>query len=438
MLAGCTHVKTNEYATAIVYDRINKDVYWQQCEGCNEQIKERVALLLAQDLTVDSAVQIALLNNPEIQATFEEIGIAQADLIEAGLLTNPVFDAFFRIPDRKGLHLNFEGAIVASFLDIFLIPLRTKVAGTELEAIQLRVSNQILNLSFEVQKTFYEIQTAQEKLTAVKSLADIARFQYEIATRQNHVGNINALNAEQMQSRYFEAKLEISTSQMEIIRLREHMNKLLGICDDNCWTASTEQPESFCIDYDMSQLQCIAFQQRLDLHSACLEASRLCQMLGLKEWWAYTNLGIGFAAEQDTDGTWDRGPCITGSIPIFNYGQAARARLYAQLRQAQDRIAALEIRACTEVNDAYKRMTVARDIINEYRIRILPMQDRILDSTTEIYSVMGFGVNVLLESKRQELLAKINYSLALRNYYLAKVDLDKAIGGGLHRCWREQ
>ena len=59
----------------------------------NQAVQDTIAVLLAKTLTVGSAVQIALLNNPGLQATLEELGIAQADLAQAGLLTNPKLKA---------------------------------------------------------------------------------------------------------------------------------------------------------------------------------------------------------------------------------------------------------------------------------------------------------------------------------------------------------
>jgi hypothetical protein len=63
-----------------------------------EQISAIVQKLLKEPLTVSSAVQIALLNNRGLQATFEEVGIAQADVIEAVTLPNPSVDFDVEFP----------------------------------------------------------------------------------------------------------------------------------------------------------------------------------------------------------------------------------------------------------------------------------------------------------------------------------------------------
>ncbi|MGI8431084.1 MAG: lipoprotein, partial [Chthoniobacterales bacterium] len=76
--------------------RTGKRVHWNRGGPEDAQIEQGVQALLRRQLTAGSAVQIALLNNRELQARFEEIGIAQADVIQAGLITNPNFSASFR------------------------------------------------------------------------------------------------------------------------------------------------------------------------------------------------------------------------------------------------------------------------------------------------------------------------------------------------------
>jgi cobalt-zinc-cadmium efflux system outer membrane protein len=128
-----------------IYNRIDKATYWNQVYCNNELIDEALQFLLQQELTVDGAVQIALLNNPQIQALYADVGIAQADLIEAGLWSNPAFDIVFRYSNISGDKTNIEYSVTSSFIDLLLIPLRVKIAQAELEQTTLRVTNEILD-----------------------------------------------------------------------------------------------------------------------------------------------------------------------------------------------------------------------------------------------------------------------------------------------------
>ncbi len=434
IISGCTKIPRPDdcRVSSTIERRIDKQVQWSQ--GCyeDERVCELIETLLQQELTADSAVQIAFLNNPKVQEIFEEIGIAQADLVEAGLFSNPAFDLFFRFPEKSNLKTNIEYTITSSFIDLFLIPLRVKVAKTELEQTILRVTNDILDLAFEVEQTFYELQASQQDLKYVQSIVELTSIHSELAQRQQKIGNVNDLEFQQIQARYLEAELEMARIQNDIIRLREKLNRLLGFCGDIQWKVSDNLPE---IDYQGVPLDClesVAFSERLDLQAARFDVLRLSRKLGIKQWWVYTQGRIGIAGERDPDGTNVIGPAFTGEIPIFNYGQADRLRLHAELRQAQNHLAALEIQVLSEVREAHKLLMNNLRIINEYRARIIPLQSKILQSSEELYNLMGLGIDRLIENKRQEFQAYSNYVMSLRNYWVVRVQLDRALGGKLY------
>ena len=70
----------------ITKTRINKDLKWARNDADRDVIATRVAELLQKPLTIEDAVEIALLNNRGLQASFFELGIAEADWVQAGRL----------------------------------------------------------------------------------------------------------------------------------------------------------------------------------------------------------------------------------------------------------------------------------------------------------------------------------------------------------------
>lgn len=435
-ISSCARVPqgSEEQVAGMMEERIGKAVMWNHTCYEDPSVAIHIQDLVSQPISIESAVQIALLNNPEIQATFEEIGIAQADLVEAGLFTNPAFLIEVRYPYETKLRTNIEYLITATFLDIFLIPLRTRLASTELEQAKLRVANEILDLAFEVRQTYYELVAELQMLKYTQAIAELASIQSEISSRQHLVGNVYQLDLEEIQIVFLETDLQITKSLDEIIRLREKLNRLFGLSEEICLTFPEQLPEE--IDYqgfDLCQLESMALQERIDLQVARFEILRFSRMLGLKDWWTYTNLQAGLAGERDPDGSNLIGPGFAGEIPIFNYGQAARMRLFAQLRQAQDRLAVLEIRVHSEVREAHKLLMKDLKIINKYQAGIIPLQNKILNSSEELYNVMGLGVDRLLVNKRRETEASRNYLAGLRDYWITRVKLDHALGGYLFR-----
>src|SRR6201997_3229586 len=155
-----------------VQERSGKTVRWEEDQAAHEQALQEVRQLLRRPLTVDTAVQIALLNNRSLQATFEEIGLSAADLLQARLLPNPRFDLAVRFPDKppSGTYQDYNAAI--DFLSIIMIPLKKRVAKERLESAALRVADSTLELVSEVKSAFYSLQASQQLLKRFKLIVD--------------------------------------------------------------------------------------------------------------------------------------------------------------------------------------------------------------------------------------------------------------------------
>lgn len=436
LLSGCSKISPTDdgFVACTVANRIDSKVEWRQGCSQDDQVLAFIEGAIGNELTADTAIQIALLNNPKIQATFEELGIAHAGLVEAGLLTNPSFEIEVRYPHSKRFHINIEYLITSSLLDIFFIPLRTRLASAEFEQTKLRVSNEILDLAFNVRETYYELVAEEKKVHYLKSIVNLTSILCDLSAKQIAIGNINNLEFQLAQSKFLEAELEFEQSQAEIIQLKEKLNRLLGFPEDFCLII----PKNFDENFDdqeivLCSLESIALQERLDLQVARFEVARISQMLGLKNWWAYTNLRGGVAGEREIEGMNVVGPGFSGEFPIFNYGQAARMQMFAQLRQAQDRLSELEINVLSEVREAHKLLMKYLMILNNYKKRLLPIESQISISSEELYNVMGLGIDKLLENKRQEILANKNYTESIKKFLITRVKLDRAMGGYLFK-----
>src|SRR3982074_3339952 len=145
-----------------VQERTGKAVRWEEDQAAHERARQDVRVLLRKPLTVDTAVQIALLNNRSLQATFEEIGLSAANVLEAATIPNPKIDLAIRIPDKppSGTYVDYGAAI--DFLSIIMIPLKKRVAKDQLEAAALRAADDTLELVKQVKRAFYSLQAAPD------------------------------------------------------------------------------------------------------------------------------------------------------------------------------------------------------------------------------------------------------------------------------------
>lgn len=434
--SGCRHVPpaNDKYVSSIINTRIDKEIYWHAVHPEDEQLKNAIQDMLSQELSIDTAVQIALLNNPQIQETFEKIGIAQADLIEAGLFSNPVFGAFFRYPNKSGLPTNTEISVTQSFIDLFLVPLKTKVAAGEVERVKCEVAYTILELSFEVEKTYYSLIAAQKKKTLLKNIIELAEIANEISLSQRKIANINSLEFHLRTADYLARVTELADTEADIVYHREEFNKLLGLKRfDIRWSVPQELPPIQDSEPSFDCIENIALNERLDIQAAKWEIENIKRKFPTVEWWTFTDLQVGASTtrEPEPNGPWSTGPAITGQIPIFNFGQGARTRVTAEFRQAQATLNALENEVTAQVRKARDIVFVFRNQALVYKERVLPNQALVVQSTEELYNIMGTGIFDLLDTKRHEISAFLDYQMALKEYWISKVNLNKSIGGKL-------
>lgn len=430
-LAGCAHVDPNpafQDLANTVHLRTGKRVQWNRGSAEDAQAQAAVASLLQRPLTAGSAVQIALLNNHKLQATYEELGIAQADLVEAGLLRNPIFTFERRLPGQA-----LEMDLLKEFIDIFLLPLRKRIAAAQFEAAKLRVGHEILNHAGEVRAAFYEHQGDQQFVDLRKTVAAATERSAETALRIHEAGNLKNLDLATEQASHAQAKIELAKAQSEATQSREKLNKLLGAFGAQTnWTIAARLPELPSGEISTSQLESRAIQQRLDLAAARQEFVAQARSLGIARADAILeHAEIGGHYEREPEGTLTIGPSVNVPIPIFNQGQPAFARAQAKLRQGQQRYLALAADIRSDVRAARDRMLLARQQVEYFKSTALPVRTRVTEESQLEYNAMQLSPFQLLQAKQEEVRTAADSVEAQRDYWVARSELERAVGGSL-------
>lgn len=416
-----------------VQERIGKRVELRHDVVADEEIARTVHAMLRSTLTADRAVQVALLNNRELQATYEEIGIANVDLTEAGLLKNPIFEMSARFPDRPPSATNLEFAIVQDFLDLLMIPLRKKVAAAELARARLRVGDAALKLAAEVRIALYALQGKQQLVGRLGALGNTNAAALELSQRQHEAGNISDLELANQQSTFSQSKLDAAEIMAGIRSDREKLNRLMSVWgNDTQWAIADELPPIPSRSFSTERLESLGISQRLDLAASKAEVVAVVQSLGLTKTYRYVGaIEFGVDTEHDTDRQRVTGPTLKLELPIFNQGKGRIARLEAQLRQTERRLEAQAIDIRSEIREARDRMLAKKELAGYYREELIPERKRVLDLTLTSYNSMLKGPYDLLLARQNELAAERGYIDALRDYWIARADLERAVGGQL-------
>ena len=440
MITGCASVPKEAGFPDIqklIEQRIGRRVHWNQGTPEDVKVTEVIQSMLKQELTLDAAVQIALLNNRSLQANYEELGIAQADMVQAGLLRNPTFGASFRFPDKTvGGHrsTNTEFSVVQDFLDLLILPLRKKVASAQFEQAKLSVGNTVLNLSAEVRSAYYTLQADEQILEMRQTVAHATEAAVDIATLQYDAGTLKILDLTNQQGFHDQAKLDVARTDIQIVADREHLNRLMGFWGmDTTWKIPKRLPDLPNDEIPFEHLESLAVSQRLDLATARQETQAITHALYLTRKYRYiTVLDIGVDTEHDVaDDVNLTGPNVTIELPIFDQRQAEIARLESQLRQSQQRLSALAIDIRSEIREIRDRLLAARNVAKYHHDIILPLRQRIVDESQLYYNGMLIGVYELLLAKQNQINAGREYIESLQDYWIARSDLERAVGGRL-------
>lgn len=432
-LAGCATAPASlPKVQQLVGSRSTVQVAWPQTEAERVEADHRVQTLLERPLTSEAAVQIAVINNRNLRATFEEIGLSRAEFIAASRLHNPTLGASVRWPDHAPRGPNVGLSFAVDLLDNLLIPLRRKVASEQLAQVERRIAHEVLSLSTEVTTAVLTVQARQQFRARASDIAEVNQAAAELAQRQYDAGNINRLELANVQVSAQEAKLERSRTEAQTHRDRERLNRLLGLSGSQTgWTLAAELPELPEREMDFSHLEEAALDQRLDLLAAKAQVVSAERALTLKRNTRFlpTSLRVGAETEREVDGSRVTGPTLELALPLFDQGQADLARLTAEYRRAVAHDEALTNDIRSEVRELRDTLVAARATSEFYHSTLLPQRRLLLQETLLHYNAMQKSNYELLAAKERLLAAEREAIEALRDYWIARVQLERAMGG---------
>lgn len=387
-------------------------------------VGERVRGLLQDELSETTAVEIALLANRRFQAELEELGIARAELWQAGLARNPIVGGEIRSPGRP-----FEIFLAQDVIDLIRLPKRRRLAAAAFEQAKLRVADEVFDLVTEVRQAYFTMQAASQMVAMRQKVVDAAQAAAELAIRQYDAGNISDLQLENEQALLEQAKLELAASQEAELAERERLTSLMGLWgEQTTWRIGARLPDLPVEEADLDGLESLAAAQRLDLAAARREVEIAMRAFPLARLSAF-ELEAGVHREREPEGTLTTGPSLDIAVPIFDRGGAARSRAGAVLRQARQRLAALAVEIRSEVRAARVRMLAARSRVEYYRRVVLPRRSRIVEFSQQEYNFMLIGAFQLLQARQNEIDAQRESIESLREYWVARSDLERAVGG---------
>lgn len=436
VLAGCaTFSNDGGFGTIqqTTKERLDKEVRWARSDGDRRELQTRVNELLAKPLAIDDAIQLALFNNRGLQASYFELGISEADLVQAGRLPNPHFSMLRASKSENGgREYKIEQALTINIFGLITMPLAVEVERRNFAQTQRLAVIEVARVAAETRQNYFTAVAAEESVRYLRKVKQAAEAGAELARRMALVGNFSRLRQAREQTYYADAALNLARAEQAAIASRERLARVLGLPDRSAFRLPERLPDLPKTVDELPALEREALDQRLDLQAIRLETDALAKNLGLSKATRFINVlevGPARVLEGARDSGYKEGYEISFELPIFDWGGAKVAKAEAIYMQAVERAGEAETNARSEVREAYYTYRTNYDIARHYLDEIVPLHKRISDENVLRYNGMLIGVFDLLADARTQIASVNSYIETLRDFWIARGDLEMAMIG---------
>jgi outer membrane protein TolC len=435
-LSGCVTFSPDGGMTVVANvagETIQKDVVAIHSDEEAESARSAVQRLLRRPLTVDAAVQIALLNNKGLQASYNELALAEADLVRESLPPNPTFSSFRIAGDGA---LEAERQIVGNILALSTLPFRSEIARQRFQKAQLRAAEETLRLAADVRRTYFRAVAANELVGLLTDAKATAESTAQLASKLGQTGALNKLDQAREQVFYAETTADLASLRQDATSSRERLTRLLGLWDgDLGFRLPQKLPPLPQRPISLPRIEVDAVEHRIDLQIARIELDALAKSLNLSEATRFVTLldvaGVD-RKTRDPNGTTfnERGFDVQFQIPIFDGGEVRVRQAAETYNQAFNRLTEKAVNVRSEARDAFRVYRSTYDIAGHYQREVLPLRKIISDEMQLRFSSMQVDVFALLTEARQRNAGLRAAIEAKREFWLAQSELKTAVNGG--------
>ena len=432
LLTGCTTFSKDGGFNAVedvARDKLGQSAKWIKTEDEAASIKAEVGQRLANPLSADDAVQIALWNNPGLQASYAELQLSEADLVAAGRLPG------LRLSRLRVTHpaigSKIEELIGFNLLALLTIPARVEAQQARFDQVKANAAAEMLRLAFDTRKAYYDAIAAEQSLKYMGNVRESAEAGAELARRMERAGNFSRLTRLREHSYYADAQSQFARAGTAAMTARERLTRLMGLAgEDIAFKLPERLPDLPKAPQDMPDAQAVAMRERLDVRAAKAEAAAMASTLGLTKVTRFVNsIDVAKARIRDGSEPVRRGWDIGIELPIFDFGASRNAQAEAMYMQSVSRVAETAVNAQSEVREAYHMYRSAYDQARHYGDEVVPIRKKISEETLLRYNGMLASVFELLSDAREQVMAVNNTIKAQRDFWVADADLRMAMTG---------
>jgi outer membrane protein TolC len=386
-------------------------------------------------LTIEDAVQIAMLNNRGLQAAYNDLGISEAAYVAASLPPNPRI-SLSRIAG-SGI-VEIEAVIVTNILGLLTIPARREIAERQFSQAQYRTVKATFRLAAETRRAFVRAIAAQELVGYLGQARISADAAADLVRKLGETGAASKLDQARAAAFNAETNVQLAQARQRARMEREALIRLLGLWGSDIDFKTVVMPALPGAIRSVPEVESEAIRRRVDLLMARRELEATAKSLGLTQATRYVSLvELGARVKNDSEKTADGrnkahqiGPDLEIEIPIFDLGETSLRRERETYMRAVNRLAEKAINVRSEARAAYQSYRSSYDIARLYQGSVLPLRKIVSDEAMLRYNGMLIDVFELLTTARERVASSVASIEARRDFLLAEIDFQSAIIGG--------
>ena len=421
---------------------LNKDtVMLLDAAGIEANSKRVHGLVHKKTINADTAVQVALLNNRGLQATYAELGVSSADVWQSIMQPNPVVSlgVFGLNADGLGAYRSIEGMIAFNLLSVFTQPERTKLAELQFSQAQLRAVEETLRVAVETRRAWIDAAAAFESAGLIRDAQGTADAASELAAQLGSTGFLNKASQAREHAFYAELTGQRAQARLSAQLTKEALTRQLGLWGTEVdYYVPNNLPRLPGRVKKQSGIEAEALKSRVDLAAARLGLEAMAKSRGMTNATRFvTDLELiaGFEKERENDGSGIESETtpqleLEFAIPIFDSGKARLKKAEAAYMIAAHQLAQKAVNVRSEARSAYAEYTGTHQIARHYRDAVLPLRKTVEEESLLSYNGMITNTFELLADTRSRLSSNLMEASARRDFWLAEANMLAAIHGG--------
>jgi cobalt-zinc-cadmium efflux system outer membrane protein len=374
-------------------------------------------------LSEDEAIATALWNNAAFQADLANLGIARADLVEAGLLRNPILSLLFPLGPKQ-----LEFTVTWPLEVLWQRPRRVSAAKLNLEAVAENLVQHGLDLVRDVRLTFADLASAQEHARLAAEAMRLSTRLADLAQARLRAGDVSGLEASAARNEADRAEADVSRLAQDAaaaqFRLRYRLGFELQASPFEISLPSSDAPPEVGI---VSELVKQALAARPDLRAAEITMEAAAQRAGWERS-RWLSISAMFDANGEGKEGFESGPGVLAEIPIFNRNQGGRARADAEIKRAALQYVAVRHQIVQEVQTALTQFLQARSAFDAWSNRILPSLEEAVQRSEKAYAAGEVSYIFVLENARQLVDARLRKAEASADVRRGLAQLEHSTG----------